>query len=257
MVAILSAVGAVFTLSTQGQIATTTASISGTISDPSGAVITNAVVTITSAEEGITRNFNSSSNGRYVFTQLPPSAYALTVKANGFKTYEQAGIMLNAAQSATQDVVLTIGAATQSVTIVADASQLNTDNSNIATDIPGNDITEFPLNTRNIYSLASLNASVNNTSEGQMLLGGGTNTTDDADQDISFMNFAGGYFGSTAFMLDGAWNTDTEWGAVIFVPSVDAVEEFKVQQLIHRAVRMEHRQRHQRGDQIRNQFFPR
>jgi hypothetical protein len=229
MVAILSAVGAVFTLSTQGQIATTTASISGTISDPSGAVITNAVVTITSAEEGITRNFNSSSNGRYVFTQLPPSAYALTVKANGFKTYEQAGIMLNAAQSATQDVVLTIGAATQSVTIVADASQLNTDNSNIATDIPGNDITEFPLNTRNIYSLASLNASVNNTSEGQMLLGGGTNTTDDADQDISFMNFAGGYFGSTAFMLDGAWNTDTEWGAVIFVPSVDAVEEFKVQ----------------------------
>ena len=229
MVAILSAVGAVFTLSTQGQIATTTASISGTISDPSGAVITNAVVTLTSAEEGITRSFNSSSNGRYVFTQVPPSAYALTVKANGFKTYEQAGIMLNAAQSATQDVVLTIGAATQSVTIVADASQLNTDNSNIATDIPGNDITEFPLNTRNIYSLASLNASVNNTSEGQMLLGGGTNTTDDADQDISFMNFAGGYFGSTAFMLDGAWNTDTEWGAVIFVPSVDAVEEFKVQ----------------------------
>jgi hypothetical protein len=229
MVAILLAVGALSTLSTEGQIATTTASISGSISDPSGAVITNAVVTLASPQEGITRSFTSNSNGRYVFTQLPPSAYALTVKANGFKTYEQAGITLNAAQSATQDVVLTVGAATQSVTIVADASQLNTDNSNIATDIPGNDITEFPLNTRNIYSLASLNASVNNTSEGQMLLGGGTNTTDDADQDISFMNFAGGYFGSTAFMLDGAWNTDTEWGGVIFVPSVDAVQEFKVQ----------------------------
>ena len=56
-----------------------------------------------------------------------------------------------------------------------------------------------------------------------MLLGGGTNTTDDADQDISFMNFAGGYFGTTGFMLDGAWDTDTEWGGVIFVPSVDAV----------------------------------
>ena len=62
-----------------------------------------------------------------------------------------------------------------------------------------------------------------------MLLGGGTNTTDDADQDISFMNFAGGFFGTTGFMLDGSWDTDTEWGGVIFVPSVDSVQEFKVQ----------------------------
>ena len=54
-----------------------------------------------------------------------------------------------------------------------------------------------------------------------MLLGGGTNTTDNADQDISFMNFAGGFFGTTGFMLDGSWDTDTEWGGVIFVPSVD------------------------------------
>ena len=113
--------------------------------------------------------------------------------------------------------------------VTADAAQLNTDNSNVAADIPGKDITEYPLNIRNVYSLASLNASVSNTSEGQMLLGGGTNTTDDADQDISFMNFAGGFFGSTGFMLDGAWDTDTEWGGVIFVPSVDSVQEFKVQ----------------------------
>ena len=90
-------------------------------------------------------------------------------------------------------------------------------------------IEELPLNTRNVYGLVSLNSSVSNTSEGQMLLGGGTNTTDDADQDISFMNFAGGFFGTTGFMLDGSWDTDTEWGGVIFVPSVDAVQEFKVQ----------------------------
>jgi hypothetical protein len=62
-----------------------------------------------------------------------------------------------------------------------------------------------------------------------MLLGGGSNTTDTADQDISFMNFAGGFFGTTAFLVDGSWDTDTEWGAVIFVPGVDAVQEFKIQ----------------------------
>jgi hypothetical protein len=88
---------------------------------------------------------------------------------------------------------------------------------------------ELPLNVRNIYGLATLNSSVQNTSEGQLLLGGGSNTTDTADQDISFMNFAGGFFGTTAFLVDGSWDTDTEWGAVIFVPGVDAVQEFKIQ----------------------------
>ena len=82
---------------------------------------------------------------------------------------------------------------------------------------------------RNVYGLATLNSSVSNTSENQMLLGGGGNTTDNADQDISFLNFNGGYFGSTAFLLDGSWDTDPEWGAVIFVPSVDGVQEFKIQ----------------------------
>ncbi len=228
-VAILVALVGGFTLATQAQIATTTASISGTISDPSGAVVPNAAVTLASPEKGVALNFTSNSTGRYLFSQLPPATYALTVRMKGFKTYEQAGIVLNAAQTANQNVVLTVGAETQSVTIVADASQLNTDNSNIADDISGKNIVEYPLNTRNVYGLALLNSSVSNTSEGQMLLGGGTNTTDDADQDISFMNFAGGYFGSTSFMLDGAWDTDSQWGGVIFVPSVDDVSEFKVQ----------------------------
>ena len=212
-----------------GQIATTTATISGTVMDPTGAVVPKAAVTLVSVENGITRTDTSDSSGRYIFSQVPPSTYVLNVKAKGFKTYAQTGIILNASQAVTQDVTLTVGAETQSVMVNANASQLNTDNSNVAADIPAKDITEYPLNIRNVYGLATLNASVSNTSEGQMLLGGGTNTTDDADQDISFMNFAGGFFGSTGFTLDGAWNTDTEWGGVIFVPSVDAVQEFKVQ----------------------------
>ena len=106
---------------------------------------------------------------------------------------------------------------------------MNTDNSNVAADIEAKQIVELPLNVRNVYGLATLNSSVQNTSEWQLLLGGGSNTTDTADQDISFMNFAGGFFGTTAFMIDGSWDTDSEWGAVIFVPGVDSVQEFKVQ----------------------------
>jgi hypothetical protein len=211
------------------QIATTTATLSGVVTDPSGAVLPNATLTLTSSEKSITRIFNTDDGGRYSFNQLPPSAYSLTIKAKGFETYQQKGIVLNAAETATQNVTLTIGAETISVSVTSDVSQLNTDNSNVAADIEAKEIVELPLNVRNVYGLATLNSSVQNTSESQLLLGGGSNTTDTADQDISFMNFAGGFFGTTAFMIDGSWDTDSEWGAVIFVPGVDAVQEFKVQ----------------------------
>jgi len=211
------------------QIATTTATLSGIVTDPSGAVLPNATVTLTSSEKSITRVFSTDQGGRYFFNQLPPSAYSLTVQANGFETYQQKGILLNAAENGTQNVTLTVGAETVSISVTSDVSQLNTDNSNVATDIEAKQIVELPLNVRNVYGLATLNSSVQNTSESQLLLGGGSNTTDTADQDISFMNFAGGFFGTTAFMIDGSWDTDSEWGAVVFVPGVDAVQEFKVQ----------------------------
>jgi hypothetical protein len=175
------------------------------------------------------RQFEADAAGRYAFSQLPPSQYSLTVKMTGFDAYTQNGIVLDAAQTATQNIILTVGTETQTVTVTANASLLNTDNSNVATSLDAKQIVELPLNVRNIYGLVTLNSSVQNTSESQILLGGGGNTTDTADQDISFLNFAGGFFGTTAFLVDGSWDTDTEWGAVIFVPGVDAVQEMKIQ----------------------------
>jgi hypothetical protein len=211
------------------QIATTTATLSGVVTDSMGATVAQAAVTLSSSETGVHRVFTTDSGGRYSFNQLPPATYTLSIKGKGFEKYEQSGIVLKAALSATQDVKLTVGAEAQTITVVADATQLNTDNSNVAADISGSQIVELPLNVRNVYGLATLNSAVGNTSEGQQLLGGGSNSTDNADQDISFMNFSGGFFGTTAFLLDGAWDTDPEWGAVIYVPSVDAVQEFKIQ----------------------------
>ena len=227
--AILLALWVSSTPSINAQIATTTTTLSGVVTDPAGLALPSATVTLVSKEKGINRTFVSDAGGRYSFSQLPPADYTLTVKAKGFKAYEQTGITLNPGLSATQNVTLTIGTETQSVTVTADASQLNTDNANIATDIPAKTLVELPLNMRNIYGLATLNSSVENSSESQMLLGGGGPSTDDADQDISFLNFAGGFFGTSAYMIDGSWDTDPEWGAVIFVPSVDSVQEFKIQ----------------------------
>jgi len=211
------------------QIATTTATLSGVVTDPSGAALTKATLTLTSSEKGITRTITTDDGGRYSFNQLPPAAYSLVIKAKGFETYQQNGIVLNAGETATQNVTLTIGAETVSVTVTSDVSLLNTDNANVAAELDAKQIVELPLNVRNVYGLVTLNSSVQNTSESQILLGGGGNTTDTADQDISFLNFAGGFFGTTAFLVDGSWDTDTEWGAVIFVPGVDAVQEMKIQ----------------------------
>lgn len=211
------------------QLATTTATLSGTVTDTAGALIPQATATINSSENGIHQTTTSNNAGHYSFAQLPPSTYTLTIQQSGFKEYEQRGIVLNAAQSALQDVTLVVGEQSQQVVVDAQASVLNTDNANIATDLSGKQVVELPLNLRNIYGLATLNSSVSNNSESQQVLGGGGTGTDNADQDISFLNFSGGYFGTTAFLLDGVWDTDPTWGAVIYVPSVDDVSEFKVQ----------------------------
>jgi len=211
------------------QLAVTTATLNGTVADPSGAIVPQSTVKITSAQNGIARSVVTDAGGRYSFTQLPPATYTLTIQASGFEGYTQTGIVLDSGQSATQNVTLTVGATSQQVVVNAQASQLNTDNANISANIDAKQVVELPLNLRNVFGLATLNSSVNNNSEGQQLLGGGSNGTDDADQDISFLNFAGGFFGTSAYLLDGVWDTDPEWGAVDYVPSVDAVQEFKVQ----------------------------
>jgi hypothetical protein len=135
---------------------------------------------------------------------------------------------------------MAVGNVVQKVVVTSQVALLNTDNANISTEVDSKQIVELPLNLRNIFALTTLNSSVNNNSEGQQLLGGGGNTTDDADQDISFLNFAGGFFGSTAFMLDGAWDTDPEWG----IQSSEC--------LIFSSVRMEHRKCSSRYNEGRN-----
>jgi hypothetical protein len=213
------------------QLATTTATLSGVVADPTGAIVPKAVVTLSSTQNGISRSFATDATGMYLFSELPPAGYTFVVKANGFKEYNQVGIVLNAGETATQNVTLTVGSETESVTVTADASLLNTDNSNVSANLDQKQLVELPSSTRNAFSFLTLNSSVNNSSEQEMLLGGGSNTTDDADQDVTFLNFAGGFFGTTMFELDGSVDTDSEWGGAIYSPSLDAIQEMRVQNM--------------------------
>ena len=201
--------------SARAQLSVTTANLSGTVTDSSGAVVPNAAVTLKSSERGIALTAVTDGTGRYTFSQLPPSTYVLSVQGGNFATYQQNGIVLNASQAATQDVTLVPASVSQQVVVTAGASMLNTDNANISTEVNDKQVVELPLNLRNPYGLATLNSSVNNNSEQQTLLGGGGNSTDNADQDITFLNFSGGFFSTSGYLMDGLWNTDPSWGAVV------------------------------------------
>jgi hypothetical protein len=211
----------------EGQTLASTATFSGSVSDSSGARLANANVTLSSLEKGITRAFKTDAEGNFSFALLPAATYSLSVSAPGFKTSKVEGIVLEVGQSSSQTVTLTVGTAEQ-IEVTAMAPLLQTDNANIGAEISTKQVTELPLNLRNVFNFVELNSSVNNLSQRQTISSGGQQGS--SDQDASFLNFGGGYFGTNAFLLDGAWDVTSGWGGVIYVPSPDNVQEFKVQQ---------------------------
>ena len=207
---------------------TTSANLTGAVTDSTGAVISGATVTVSGMDNGVVRNATTDADGGYTVSLLPaPAGYNLRVQMNGFRSFEQKGIRLISDRTTRQDVQLAIGAQAETITVTSQGTLLNTGDANLAAEIDSQQVKDLPLNLRNVISLATLNSSVTNSSESQQLNEGGTSGK--ADQDVSFLNFGGGFFGTSAYLLDGIWDTDSTWGAVIYVPSVEAVESFKIQ----------------------------
>jgi hypothetical protein len=210
-----------------GQSQAITATISGTVLDPTGQTVSGAKITLVSPERGISRTYVTSDNGLYSFTLLPPAVYRLQVEAAGFKHYRQDGIELIPGQNAEQKVGLMVGAISENIEVTSQAPLLNAENANISSDISARQVVELPLNFRSVIGLATLNSSVSNAAEDQIV--GSPSTNGSADQDVSFLNFGGTFFNTAAYLLDGTYDTRLDWGGVIFVPSTDAVQEFKIQ----------------------------
>src|SRR3984885_10171074 len=203
-----------------------TATLGGRVVDPSGLGVKDAAVTLTNSDLGISRTTSSGDTGLYSFTFLPAGVYVLEARTSGFKQYRQEGITLAAGQSAEQEVRLTVGALTETVEVTSQAPLLNLDNANISEDLSARFTEGLPLNFRSVISLTLINSSVNNAAEQQVV--GAPGLAQTADQDISFLNFGGTFFGTAEYLLDGTWDTRVDWGGVIYVPSVDAVQEMKV-----------------------------
>src|SRR6266851_719426 len=203
------------------------ARLSGTVLDPNSSVVPGAKVTLSNPDTGFTRKFTTDDNGQYTFRLIPPGVYQLRVEKSGFNTYVQSNIRLAVGQSAALDPKLEVGAVTQTVEVSAEAALLSTGTSDVGSEVSSKQAVELPLNIRNVFGLVALDSSVNNSQQNQALNPPGSQGN--VDQDIAFFNFGGGRFGTTAFLVDGHWEGAGDWDGIIFVPSVDELQEFKIQ----------------------------
>jgi hypothetical protein len=210
-------------LMAQGDVAR--ASLTGTVLDSSGGAVAEARLTLSSRDSGITRRAVTGSRGEYAFHMLPPGAYLMRVQKMGFRVLLIPDLALGVGQSLSLDPAMELGLISQAIEVRV--PMLKTADANLGSEIESGQVRELPLNVRNVFGLVSLDSSVSNSVLVQGLNPSGSQGT--ADQDIAFLNFGGGRFGTTAFLLDGHWNGAGDWNGIIFVPSVDELQEFRVE----------------------------
>jgi Carboxypeptidase regulatory-like domain/TonB dependent receptor-like, beta-barrel len=200
-------------------------SITGVVSDPSGAVIPGAIVTLTDVSKGYNFNVTSDATGRFILRNIPPSTYTLKVSAPGFKISTRADIVLDVNQNATVNVSLELGSTTQTVQVSGAPPLLATQDATTGQNVNRTYINDLPLVGRGVFDLAFLSPGVNPSPGNAFGSSGGVAN-----------NFTsnGGRNATSDILIDGVSTTDYEQNGSIIVPlytpSVDAVQEFKVQQ---------------------------
>jgi len=138
------------------------ANINGTATDSTGAVVPNASVKLVNTEAGVSRTAVTNGSGIFNFTGLRIGHYTLTITAPGFKVSTTSGIVLNVAQTLEEDVVLQVGSTGQTVSVEADALQVQSETNEISNLISGSQVSELATNGRNITALAVLGTGVAN-----------------------------------------------------------------------------------------------
>jgi hypothetical protein len=203
----------------------TTASLSGTVVDPSGAAVPAATVTVQNTGTGFTRTTKSGNSGDYLFPVLPVGEYTLTVVKPGFQTYAQKGIVLTVNRSATQMVTLQLGKETQEITVTANASLATTSSAAVGQLVNQKSTVDLPLNSRTTETLVFLVPGANNVTSnycGASCEGGVYPTEQYADVN-------GGGPNGVNYQMDGADNNDTYMNTNLPFPDPDAIQEFNVQ----------------------------
>jgi hypothetical protein len=205
-----------------------TGTITGTVSDPSGAAVVGAKVVATNINTGFSRETTTVSDGGYSFPLMPVGLYRATVDANGFRHFEQRGIEVRTDESSAVPVRLEIGSSTQSVTVEANAQMVETQSGALRQVVGQQKIVELPLNGRNAAALVLLSPGT------QDLTAQNANGSGDAIQSVSYpgaqsVSANGARSDMVNYNMDGGSNQDPYTNVNNPFPNPDAVEEFSVQ----------------------------
>jgi hypothetical protein len=196
-------------------------SVVGTVTDPQGAAVPNAKVTVTNQRKGTTDTATTNQDGNYSVTHLVPDTYSIKVEAPGFKVSEQQDVIVQADAASRVDLQFQVGGASETVEVTAEAPQLKTDRADVAVTFNERAVEEVPILNRNFTELQLM------APGSQKIVGWSHAATENPQQGYQIFS-QGQHFSGTGFELDGTDNQDPILGIIVVNPNLDAVSEAKV-----------------------------
>jgi hypothetical protein len=195
-------------------------SIFGTVTDPSGAAVPGASVTVTSVAKGTSATTTTNADGNYSVTHLVPDFYDVKVTASGFKSFAATGIGVSADTAARVDGQFQVGGSTETVEVTAETPQLKTDRADVATIFNDKAVEDLPLFNRNFTALVL-------ASPGTQQLGWSHASSENPQGSLQ-TKVNGQTFAGTGFQLDGTDNRDPILGIIVINPTLESVTEAKM-----------------------------
>ncbi len=199
--------------------------ILGTVLDASGAVVAKAPINITNTETGLNRTVETDASGEYTAPSLPPGPYTVTVQMEGFKKTSVTSLQLGVDQKLRVDISLQLGTVSDTINVEAAAPVVKSDSSELGDTVTEHQIKDLPLNGRDFVNLTRIIPGVVRGIPGANIDGAGSL----AWRASASFSANGQRTRDNNFLLDGVDNNETWLNSVVVFPSVDALEEFKVQ----------------------------
>ena len=201
--------------------------ISGTVSDASGSAIAGAKVVVTAPAVGLTRDSRTDESGHYLVPLLPVASFTVRVEFTGFQPAEQKEVRLQVDEHREVDFKLAPASVKETVEVTATAVAVETANPTLGQVITSQQVAELPLNGRDFVQLATLTPGTITETNPQSFFNGGPSSEVSARGSFS-LSVGGSRANSTDWLYDGNDNNELTAGGIAILPSIDAIQEFKV-----------------------------
>lgn len=207
---------------------TATGEVSGIITDPNGAAVPGAVVTLTNQATKISSEAKTSEGGYFIFVNVKPASYTLSVQVPGFKG-AQTQLDVGVSETVTQNITLTVGQVSEAVEIISGTEMVQRSSSDLGTVISEKAVQDLPLNGRNFTQLLTLTPGATPVSTSQNRnVGGVEGNVGIPGSGFADPSFHGQENRSKLYFFDGIINTNVRGPTYIVIPNIDLIQEFKV-----------------------------